>query len=660
MNYRPDISGLRAVAVVPVVLYHAGFSAISGGFIGVDIFFVISGFLITSDIIERIKNDTFSLVEFYHRRVRRIFPALFAMLGACFATAWFVLPPGEFISFSKSATAAALSGSNIFFYRNTDYFAAAAESLPLLHTWSLAVEEQFYLLWPLALMMLMAWLRPWALIVVFLLGVASIAAGQYLLPVNQAFVFYMLPTRAWELLLGGMIALPSAKAMVARLERRPAEITALAGLALIAASLFMIDSDTPFPGLSALGPCIGAAVVIAAGIRHQTAVSTALSVSPAAFVGLISYSLYLWHWPLLVFAGVYKNRDLFVSERVSIVIAALLISALSWRFVERPFRQNQETAIWTWAVPAASAMVVACCLSLVIIKGQGFPNRGPAMAPSVAAMMAERAKFQASPCLMRGALIPAGGKCLLGSEDTLSPTIVLWGDSHAAHLASSLDEAGKAIGVRVRQITKAGCAPLPELRMLPSSPMRAGCPAFNGAALKAILGDPNVSLVILAGRWNTYTGRGRSLLSRDGAWPSPDASRANFSSSIRATADKLAARGIKTAVVGPAPEPPTDVLDCLIRASFMRTDEAPCSTMPAGPHWNDNQLLSDLLPPSVQFIPIVPALCGLSDCRLKVGEEILYQDKTHFSKAGGHLLAPLFENAISSADLAVKLNLPPS
>ncbi|MER9255079.1 acyltransferase [Mesorhizobium sp. M0598] len=660
MNYRPDISGLRAVAVVPVVLYHAGFSAISGGFIGVDIFFVISGFLITSDIIERIKNDTFSLVEFYHRRVRRIFPALFAMLGACFVIAWFVLPPGEFISFSKSAIAAALSGANVFFYRNTDYFTAAAGSLPLLHTWSLAVEEQFYLLWPLALMILMAWLRPWALIIVSALGVASIAAGQYWLPVDQPFVFYMLPTRAWELLLGGIIALPSVKAMAARLERRPAEIAALAGLALIVASLFIIDSDTPFPGLSALGPCIGAALLIAAGIRHQTAVSRALSVSPAAFVGLISYSLYLWHWPLLVFLGIYKNRNLFVSERVSIVVAALLISTLSWRFVERPFRQKQETAIWSWAVPAASAMVIACCLSLLIIKGQGFPNRGPAMAPSVAAMMAERATFQASPCLMRRALIPAGSKCILGSEDTLSPTIVLWGDSHAAHLASSLDEAGKAIGVRVRQITKAGCAPLPELQMLPSSPMRADCPAFNSAALKAILDDPNVSVVILAARWNTYSRSDRSLLSRDGTWPSPEVSRANFSSSIRSTADRLGARGIKTAVVGPAPEPPTDVLVCLIRANFMGTADAPCSTMPAEPHWNDNKFLSDLLPRSVQFIPIVPALCGPSDCRLKAGDEILYQDKTHLSKAGGHLLAAIFENAISPANLAVKLNLPPS
>ncbi|MER8556153.1 acyltransferase [Mesorhizobium sp. M1217] len=644
MKFRADINGLRAVAVLPVVLYHAGFSWISGGFVGVDIFFVISGFLITSDIIDRIDKGEFSLVEFYHRRVRRIFPALFAMLGACFVMAWFVLPPGELVAFAKSAIAATFSAANLYFYRNTDYFTEAATSLPLLHTWSLAVEEQFYLLWPLALMALMRWLRPWSLIIVAGLCVFSLDIAQRFLPVSQPFVFYMLPTRAWELLIGGLLALPAVRAV--KPGHVAAEILCAGGLALIVGSLFLINDDTPFPGLYALPPCLGAALII--GIHRETVVSKALSIRPAAFIGLISYSLYLWHWPLLVFAGIYQNRSLLISERIGIVIAALLISTLSWRFVERPFRQKPgaHTARWKWMLPAASVTVAACCLSLVI-KGAGFPSRGPDGGPSVQAVRAESAKFQASSCLERGAIIPKTGECILGSGN-VPPTVVLWGDSHAAHLASALDEAAKAAGVSVRQITKAGCAPFPGMQLLPSSQMRAGCPAFNAAALQSIIDDPHVSLVIMAGRWNTYS-VGRSLLSQDGNWPSETASRANFTSSIAATAAKLAAYDIKTAVVGPAPEPPTDVLTCLIRANFLREDDAPCSTMPAAKHWRNNQVLAALLPPNVEFIPIVPTLCGPGECPLKIGKDILYLDATHLSKTGGHILAPLFKDAFSSS-----------
>lgn len=462
MKYRADISGLRAVAVVPVVLYHAGSSAISGGFVGVDIFFVISGFLITSDIIERIDKGEFSLLDFYQRRVRRIFPALFAMLAACFLMAWFVLPPGEFIGLGNSAIAATFSAANFYFYRNTDYFTEAATSLPLLHTWSLAVEEQFYFLWPFAVMVVTRWLRPFALIIVAALCVLSIYAAQHWLQSDPPFVFYMLPTRAWELLLGGLMSLPVTKAM--KPDQTIAELLAASGLALIMASLFLIDHDTPFPGIYALAPCLGAALIIAAGLHRETMVSKALSIGPAAFIGLISYSLYLWHWPLLVFAGIYQNRELLVSERVAVVIAALLVSALSWRCVERPFRRQATS--WKWMVPTAGTMAAACCLSLVIIKNAGFPGRGPEGGPSVQAVRVESAEFRASSCLERGALIPKAGECILGSGD-VAPTVVLWGDSHAAHLASSLDEAAEMTGVRVKQITKAGCAPFPNMKMLP-------------------------------------------------------------------------------------------------------------------------------------------------------------------------------------------------
>ncbi|MGX8009835.1 acyltransferase family protein [Mesorhizobium sp. ORM8.1] len=380
----------------------------------------------------------------------------------------------------------------------------------------MAVEEQFYFLWPFAVVLMMRWLRPWAAIIVAALCVMSIYAAEHWLQSDPPFVFYMLPTRAWELLTGGLIALPVAKAM--RPTQTIAELLDASGLTLITASIFLLDQDTPFPGLYALAPCVGAALIIGAGFHRQTLVSRALSIGPAAFIGLTSYSLYLRHWPLLVFAGIYRNRELFVSERVAIVMAALLVSALSWRFVERPFRRRATG--WKWMAATAGSVAAVCCLSLVIINSSVFPSRGPAGSPTVQALRAERANFQASSCLQRGGLITKAGECILGSG-IVAPRIVLWGDSQAAHLASALDEAARTTGVRVRQITKAGCAPFPDMRMLPASPLRADCPAFNSSALQSVLADPNITLVILAGRWNAYSGHGGSFLSKDGSWPSP-------------------------------------------------------------------------------------------------------------------------------------------
>jgi peptidoglycan/LPS O-acetylase OafA/YrhL len=642
MHYRADINGLRAVAVIPVVLYHAGFSTISGGFVGVDIFFVISGFLITSDIIERIDKGEFSLVDFYHRRVRRIFPALFVMLAGCFLMAWFVLPPGEMVPFAKSAIATALSSANIYFYRNTDYFTEAAMSLPLLHTWSLAVEEQFYLLWPLALILLMRRARPWSLIAVAGLSVLSLYSAQRILPVSQPFAFYMLPARAWELLLGGLLAMPMIRN--ARLGQMPAELLSACGLALVLGALFLIDSGTPFPGLAALAPCLGAALIIAAGIHYQPAISKALSVLPATFVGLISYSLYLWHWPLLVFAGIYANRQLYLSERVGVVMLALVVSALSWRFVERPFRR--QASGWKWVGPAFLTMGAVGLLSLIVVKSSGFPGRGPDGGPIVKAAMAESATFQASNCLIRDAVVM---DCFLGSKGGPA-RVALWGDSHAAHLAPLLDKIGSALGLRIRQLTKRGCAPLGDLVASPPSEMRHDCPEFNASALKAILADPNISTVVLAAEWRAYT-RGDLIVAKAGEWPSLDVSRRNIATQLRETASILAARAIKMIVVGPAPDPRINVVDCLNRAHFLGASDANCASTFSSASWRDEDQWSLLVSGSTEFseLSIMGALCGRDACSLIDDTGILYLDNNHLSSAGAQRLLPLFRAALTSA-----------
>lgn len=324
MRYRADIDGLRAVAVLPVVLFHAGFAAFGGGYVGVDVFFVISGYLITRIIAREVREGRFSVLSFYERRIRRIFPALAAVvLFSWFASAYLLLP-SAFKDFSQSAAAAALFVSNLLFWRESGYFSPAADSKPLLHTWSLSVEEQFYLLLPLLLLLLRSRPKASRQLALGALAVASFGVSVWLVNGWPTAAFYFSGGRAWELLLGSLLALDG---LPRPGNRRSTEALAAAGLGLIAWSVFAYTSFTPFPGWAALPPCLGAAMILLAGERGRSGASAVLSLAPIVWIGRISYSLYLWHWPLLVAAKLYK------------------IEALTW----------QELMLWLTASFAAAA-----------------------------------------------------------------------------------------------------------------------------------------------------------------------------------------------------------------------------------------------------------------------------------------------------------------
>lgn len=397
-KYRPDVDGLRCVAVLSVLAFHLSPGLVSGGFVGVDVFFVISGYLISSIIVSEINAGKFSILGFYDRRIRRIFPALFAMLIAVSIAAWFLFLPTEFIAFAKSAIAATTSTSNFYFWTHSGYFDAPL-SRPLLHTWSLAVEEQFYISFPLLLMITSRYFPGRMRTVILALFFGSLGISAFTVMRNETTAFYMPYTRAWELLLGTMLSLkmwPRAKTAILR------NGATLAGIALIAWSVLKYTPQTHFPGLAALLPCVGTALIIGAGEQGSSVVYQCLSWRPVVFIGLISYSLYLWHWPLIVLShyGVLANLSTALPHRwayllssqttnkLCVIVISFGAAILSWRFVERPFRSYprriERRPLFVLSGTVAAALIVG---SVLVINFAGLQWRFPPRAVRIASVL---------------------------------------------------------------------------------------------------------------------------------------------------------------------------------------------------------------------------------------------------------------------------------
>lgn len=422
MKYRSEIDGLRAIAVVPVILFHAGFETFSGGFVGVDVFFVISGYLITSLILLEVEQGRFSIINFYERRARRILPALFLVMLVCIPFGWLVLPAPDMKDFSKSLVAVSLFASNILFWRQSGYFDTAAELKPLLHTWSLAVEEQYYVLFPLCL--LLAWRlgKRWMLILLVLGGLLSLALAQWGSLANPSAAFFLLPTRGWELLLGAVAAAYLSRSSQPAVPRLIAEVGGTLGLVLIAYAVLAYRNDTPFPGLYALVPTIGALLIILFATQ-QTSVGRFIGNRAFAGIGLISYSAYLWHQPLFVFDR-YLGHTNSKAMLLIFACASLVLAYLTWRCVERPFRNRQRTGrglIFSFALVGTLFFTL---IGFAGYKANGFPD-GDIVA-------------QPKPAI------------------TTSENFIVLGDSHGAHLISGL----KAVTTgNVLDYTSNGCIP---------------------------------------------------------------------------------------------------------------------------------------------------------------------------------------------------------
>jgi peptidoglycan/LPS O-acetylase OafA/YrhL len=452
-KYRPDIDGLRCVAVLSVVAFHLSPARMSGGFVGVDVFFVISGYLISAIVFSEIAASRFSVLGFYERRIRRIFPALFGMLIAVSVVMSFVLLPSEFIDYAKSVIAATASSSNFYFWQHSGYFDSPTSN-PLLHTWSLAVEEQFYILFPIFLVIMRRFFPQRLKAGVVVLFLASLAASEVTLHYNATTAFYMPYTRAWELLLGTIISLGYFPRLRTQLMRNAAT---LLGIGMIVYASFRYSAQTPFPGLAALVPCVGSALIIGAGESGSSVVARVLSWRPVVFVGLISYSLYLWHWPIIVLNGLglsvnvgavvpHRWAFLLVSQTGSKAMELLLsfvLAVLSWRFVERPFRSYPRRVERRPLFALATAVMVLLFLcSGSVIYARGFQGRFPRRAVEVASFLSPPGAStlgQLGDCAItqgNRATVFDNSHCL--QTDPGRDTYLLIGDSHAGALWDGL------------------------------------------------------------------------------------------------------------------------------------------------------------------------------------------------------------------------------
>jgi peptidoglycan/LPS O-acetylase OafA/YrhL len=449
MKYRREIDGLRALALLPVILFHAGFDVFSGGFVGVDVFFVISGYLICTIILVELERGTFSLVDFYERRARRILPALFLVMLFCIPFAWFWLLPRDMKDFSQSLIAVSAFASNFLFWSESGYFDTAAELKPLLHTWSLAVEEQFYILFPPLLMLCWRFGQRWMLAILLAIFAISLAGAEWGSFGKPAASFSLLPARAWELLIGAFAALYSSRVGRPEVGRITAEAAGSSGFALIVWSVFTYSNMTPYPGIYGLAPTVGTALIILFGTQ-QTLIGKFLGNRIFVGVGLLSYSAYLWHQPLFAFA---RHRSL--SEPSSTVFASLSVLSLvlayfSWKYVETPFRSRarfSRARIFVFAVAGTVFFVVA---GLVGTLNNGFRHRLP---PNLV-WQSPREKMEAvgDVCDLKTLdSFPGVETCEFGDRNA-EHSVLLYGDSHADAISEVLDKElskGNIKGVRI-------------------------------------------------------------------------------------------------------------------------------------------------------------------------------------------------------------------
>lgn len=524
-HYRTDIDGLRALAVLPVIAFHLKLPVFRGGFVGVDVFFVISGFLIGSLIISELRDGTFSIVRFYKRRIGRILPAFIVMMIAILALGWRYDVPQDFRESAAGLIAAALSVSNIYFWRQANYFDSDAETKPALHTWSLGVEEQFYVVFPILLMLLYRYWPKRVPLAVVLICAASFAACVAMTRSYPESTFYLLPFRFWELGLGTILALKLIPAPTTTWGR---EILCLLGLALIGIPMVLYSSTTPFPGIAALFPCIGAALVILSNTTGLSMCGQLLSLPPVRLIGLISYSLYLWHWPLIVYqrsnAVFYSDSDHILSK-LGLIVAALVISFASWKFVEQPVRRlaARRSSFGTIGAGLAATAVVAI-FCVVVIQSNGAASRYPPEAMRLASYLpGSFAHFRPGVCFITGAdSLEAFNRKLCLSTETNKPNYLLLGDSHAAHLWYGLSEVFPDI--HFEQASVGSCPPTIDDPGL----SKRFCREIMDEVFGSFMRNHPPSRLILAARW-----RPRNL------------------PALADTLKALKTRGVSTVVIGP-------------------------------------------------------------------------------------------------------------
>jgi peptidoglycan/LPS O-acetylase OafA/YrhL len=629
-SYRADIDGLRALAVLATCAFHAGIPGFGGGFVGVDVFFVISGYLTARAIGERLLAGDFSVSGFYERRARRILPAALVMFAGCALTSLLVVPPKLLRDFGATLSGALGFASNVvLWWKSANYFDAPNEWNPLLHTWSLAVEEQYYLLFPLFFWFIFRLRVRARFVSTALVAAASLGLGVWATAHAPTAAFYLLPARAWELLAGALLALAAQPSLATPRAALWSGAASALGLGLVLASLLGFNRELPVPGLLALVPCLGAGLLLHFGRGRQSFVQGLLAFPPLPFVGKLSYSLYLWHWPLLVFAQKYRVFGLSAGLARPVALAASLpLAWLSWRWVEQPFRSNALR--WTrprfWSASAVASTLLGLSSALIIRSG-GWPSRFPGLSAVSLARQGEgdaresNAPTRDSRCFLTRASDWEEGACWLNRGP--EKAALLWGDSFAAHYAEGFVR-HRSSQLAVLEYTSPQCPPIIGYE----AASRPECAEINRNAV-TILSHEHISTVILVANWRAYFKR-RKLAESD----------------LGATVDALRRAGLTVVLVGQSPV-----------FSFAYPDEYFYETYGASPGTGEYSAPVDLDPSlnarlsrsahaDVFFDPLA-LWCNGASCRFKQAGRYLFVDQGHYSRFGSELAAAALLDAMA-------------
>lgn len=654
MQYRREIDGLRAVAVLAVIFFHAGWAGFSGGYIGVDIFFVISGYLITSILLAELEAGKFSISRFYERRARRILPALSVVLLVTSIAAFMLMPPALLQDYARSLISVASFCSNVFFYWSSGYFSTASDEKPLLHTWSLAVEEQFYLLFPL----LLAWcwfLRRCGLAWLMLgLMLISLLGSELLLGMQQIDAnFYLIFSRAWELLAGAMLALARPEQWQLPAKLRP--WLALLGMLLIVASIFGLDHSTPFPGLYALTPVLGACLIIAFADSHH-AVGKLLASRTMVGIGLISYSLYLWHQPLFAFL---RHKHVHAPQPLLFALAillAVLLAVLSYRWVEQPFRDRKRYD--RRHIFQLSAIALAAIIGIGVLGLNGQPQR-----------------FAQAELMTSIAPSPKREQCHTSGKDYLKPAQactyfgqdVHWasfGDSHTVELAYALAQRLQAQS-KDKDITKdintkpgllhlsfSGCPPA-----LLFEARQPGCSAWIRESLQYLEQHAEIQHVLLGFSYTRFLFGEMEAGSQQPSDISPAnkfspayggqsalALRELYWQSLHTIIERLQATGKQVHLLYPIPELPADISKLVTPFSVLQqTDTVPLEQVSTLALYQSRHAyilakLDSLSGPAIHPLKTADILCANGHCPAVMDGKSLYFDDNHLSLAGAQRL----------------------
>ncbi|GAA5181431.1 acyltransferase family protein [Acinetobacter kookii] len=641
-SYRADIDGLRAIAVLLVIFNHVGLSFFSGGYIGVDVFFVISGYLITIILTHDIQSKRFSIARFYKKRVVRLAPAYFTVLSVVSIIAWQVMLPGELTEYFDSVMYATLLMANIYMRNEVgDYFSQDAEGIPLLHLWSLGVEEQFYIFWPLLLLLFAGKVSRkymWAVVTAFI--VALLLYAQHKLTQNAAKAYYSMPVRAFELLIGALIGfLPQLK-----LPKKLLQSLIWGGLVVLFATAVYFDKQTPFPGAMALIPCLATALIIYLG-QSSPSSNILLSNRFSTWVGRISYPLYLWHWPIIVLFGIYM-RPLNVENQVVIVLLSILLAFLTYQLIEKPSKRfvmaaNYKVIVIGFLMPALSFIAIAKTVNL----NEGFPDRFPQSVYSKQEAMLSYAHVIRNKCMdiEDPKALPDQEDCVLGKPKA-DIDFLLIGDSHANGYSAMLDVWAKDANLRGYDITQSSTFYLPGVQRSEANFNRwtkLDKFAFRNEAITAHLAKTHYPTIILAGSYVPYFGDEVKL--EDGKHHS---NAEIFKTGFMKALEIAYQSSDQVILLNDVPRLDRDGVpaDCNLRNEILNT-QAPCTVSRKNYEaqlLQFNRIVAEAKQkyPDLKIIDPTRVICNQQTCKIMINDVPLYRNKdsNHINDQGSRQL----------------------